>query len=60
VSVHEGLLEEIRSALASVRARQSLDAQIDTILKAKGGKVLGKPAFTHVRTNRSKFYLLAK
>ncbi|CAA7271672.1 unnamed protein product [Cyclocybe aegerita] len=48
VSVHEGLLQEFRAVLVSARARQSLDGQIDTILKAKGGKVAGKPAFTHI------------
>ncbi|KAJ3516620.1 hypothetical protein NLJ89_g1011 [Agrocybe chaxingu] len=48
VSVHEGLLQEFRAVVASVRTRQSLDGQIDTILKAKGGKVAGKPAFTHI------------
>jgi len=49
VSVHEGLLQEVRSTLSSARGRQPLDAQLDTILKAKGSKVFGKPAFTHVR-----------
>ena len=48
VSVHESLLQDLRSCLVAARARQSLDAQLDTILKAKGGKIFDKAAFTHV------------
>lgn len=48
VSVHESLLEDFRSCLSATRARQPLDGQIDAILKAKGSKVIGKVAFTHV------------
>jgi len=48
VSVHESLLQDLRSCLVAARTRQSLDAQLDTILKAKGGKIVGKTAFTHV------------
>ncbi|KAF9533020.1 hypothetical protein CPB83DRAFT_903494 [Crepidotus variabilis] len=48
ISVHENLQQEFRSALASVRGRQSVDGQIETILKEKGIRVAGKPAFTHI------------
>ncbi|KAF9476583.1 methyltransferase type 11 [Pholiota conissans] len=48
VSVLEGLLEEFRSVLIHTRSRQSLDGQCDTIVKAKGGKFEGKPAFLHM------------
>jgi len=48
VSVHESLLQDLRSCLVAARSRQSLDAQLDAILKAKGGKLVGKTAFTHV------------
>jgi nuclear pore complex protein Nup133 len=48
VSVHEGLLDEIRSVLVQARSRQSIDGQLDTIVKAKGEKIMGKQAFLHV------------
>jgi hypothetical protein len=48
VSVHESLLQDMRTCLVAARARQSLDAQLDTMLKAKGGRIVGKTAFTHV------------
>ncbi|KAF8964670.1 hypothetical protein BDZ97DRAFT_1660027 [Flammula alnicola] len=48
VSVHEGLLQEFRSVLVSVRTRQSIDGQVDAIVKAKGSKIAGKTAFLHI------------
>jgi nuclear pore complex protein Nup133 len=42
VSVHEALTEELKSALASVRDRQSLDRQIETILQQKASAVADK------------------
>ena len=39
VSVHEALTEELKSALASVRDRQSLDRQIETILQQKASAI---------------------
>lgn len=38
VSVHEALLEDLKSALAAVRGRHSLESQVDIIVK---GKVTG-------------------
>ncbi|KAF8163334.1 methyltransferase type 11 [Crassisporium funariophilum] len=46
VSVHEGLLQEFRTALQSVRTR-SLDGQIDAICKAKATRLVRRVAFTH-------------
>jgi nuclear pore complex protein Nup133 len=43
VSVHEALVTEFKSSLASVRGRQPLDAQIDTIVKAKAMKMSDAP-----------------
>jgi nuclear pore complex protein Nup133 len=39
VSVHEALTEELKSALASVRDRQSLDRQVETILHQKASAI---------------------
>ena len=60
VSVHESLLQDLRSCLVAARTRQSLDAQLDTILKAKGGGLIGKTAFTHVISSVSHTFTLAK
>ncbi len=45
VSVHETLLDDLKTALASVRARQSLEMQVDTIVKAKASKLDTYKAF---------------
>ena len=42
VSVHEALTEDLKSALASVRDRQSLDRQIETILQQKASAIAEK------------------
>jgi len=42
VSVHEALTEELKSALASVRDRQSLDRQVETILRQKASAIADK------------------
>lgn len=42
VSVHETLTEELKSALASVRDRQSLDRQVETILQHKASAIANK------------------
>ncbi|PSR74094.1 hypothetical protein PHLCEN_2v10050 [Hermanssonia centrifuga] len=39
VSVHERLIDELRTALASVRTRQSIDVQVDTITKTKASRL---------------------
>lgn len=42
VSVHEALTEELKSALASVRDRQSLDRQVETILQQNASAIADK------------------
>ncbi|SRR6266702_3887199 len=42
VSVHEALTEELKSALVSVRDRQSFDRQIETILQQKASAIADK------------------
>jgi hypothetical protein len=42
VSVHETLTEELKSALASVRDRQSLDRQVETILQQKASAIVDR------------------
>lgn len=39
VSVHEALIDDLRSALASVRMKQSIEMQVDTIVRAKASKL---------------------
>ncbi|KAH8107113.1 Non-repetitive/WGA-negative nucleoporin C-terminal-domain-containing protein [Cristinia sonorae] len=39
VSVHDNLLDDLKSALASIRVKQSLEMQVDTITKAKASKL---------------------
>ncbi|KAF9464745.1 hypothetical protein BDZ94DRAFT_1161306 [Collybia nuda] len=48
VSVHEALLQDFKSALEVVRSRQSLENQIDIILKTKAAKLVEKKALTHI------------
>ncbi|KAJ8487889.1 hypothetical protein ONZ51_g3889 [Trametes cubensis] len=48
VSVHETLIEDLKSALASVRARQSLEMQVDTIAQKKAGNLSGRKALLNV------------
>jgi hypothetical protein len=45
VSVHESLTEELKSALMSVRGKQSLDRQIETILHQKASAITDKKVF---------------
>lgn len=49
VSVHEALLQEFKSVLESIRGRQSLDTQIDTILNAKASSLSDRRALSRVR-----------
>lgn len=44
VSVHEALLEEFKSALSGIRSKQSLENQIDLIVKAKASSLSEKKA----------------
>lgn len=49
VSVHKALLQEFKSAIETVRGRQPLENQIETIVKVKAPRLLEKKALTHVR-----------
>ncbi|KAI0094031.1 Non-repetitive/WGA-negative nucleoporin C-terminal-domain-containing protein [Irpex rosettiformis] len=44
VSVHEALAEELKTALANVRARQSIDMQVDIIARAKATRISDRRA----------------
>ena len=48
VSVHKSLLKEFRSVLTSSRSRQSLESQIEAIVRSKGTEVVERTAFLHV------------
>ncbi|KAG6907355.1 hypothetical protein DXG01_009239 [Tephrocybe rancida] len=48
VSVHEALLHEFRSALDAVRGRQTLDNQIDTIVKTIATRLQEKTALRDI------------
>lgn len=48
VSVLDGLLEEFRSVLTSNRVRQSLESQIEAIVRSKGPDLVERTAFLHV------------
>jgi len=50
VSVHEALTEEFKSALLSVRGKQSLDRQVETILQQKASATMDKKVFSLVRS----------
>ena len=45
VSVHESLTEELKAALVSVRGKQSLDRQVETILHQKASVITDKKVF---------------
>ncbi|KAI0302174.1 Non-repetitive/WGA-negative nucleoporin C-terminal-domain-containing protein [Russula brevipes] len=45
VSVHEALTAELKSALVSVRSKQSLDRQVETILRQKASTIMDKKVF---------------
>ncbi|KAG6898380.1 hypothetical protein C0992_009055 [Termitomyces sp. T32_za158] len=51
VSVHEALLQEFKSALDAIRGRQTLDNQIETIVKATATGLQEKPALRSVFKN---------
>lgn len=48
VSVHDSLLEEFGSVLISSRGRQSLESQIEAIVRSKGTDLAERTAFLHV------------
>lgn len=45
VSVHEALTEELKSAVASVSGKQSLDRQVETILQKKASTITDKKVY---------------
>ncbi|KIL69792.1 hypothetical protein M378DRAFT_69338 [Amanita muscaria Koide BX008] len=45
ISVHETLLQGLKTALSSLRGRQSLDHQVDVIIKVKAPSLLEQKAF---------------
>ncbi|KAI0831351.1 hypothetical protein BC628DRAFT_1311430 [Trametes gibbosa] len=48
VSVHDTLIEDLKSALASVRARQSLEMQVETITQIKASNLGNRRALYNV------------
>ncbi|KAI0748169.1 Non-repetitive/WGA-negative nucleoporin C-terminal-domain-containing protein [Daedaleopsis nitida] len=48
VSVHDTLVEDLKSALATVRARQSLEMQVETIAQQKAANLGASKAFYNV------------
>ncbi|KAH9856929.1 Non-repetitive/WGA-negative nucleoporin C-terminal-domain-containing protein [Lenzites betulinus] len=48
VSVHDTLIEDLKSALASVRTRQSLEMQVETITLKKAGNLSNRRALYNV------------
>ncbi|CDO69523.1 hypothetical protein BN946_scf184785.g28 [Trametes cinnabarina] len=44
VSVHETLIDDLKTALASVRSRQSLEMQVETIAQKKAGNLSNRKA----------------
>jgi nuclear pore complex protein Nup133 len=52
VSVHEALTEELKSALASVRSKQSLDRQVETILQQKASAIADRKVLPLVSSSK--------
>ena len=48
VSVHEGIVQDLKAIVQSNRGKHSLDSQVEAIYSAKGQKLIERPAFTHV------------
>ncbi|EIW51716.1 uncharacterized protein TRAVEDRAFT_136690 [Trametes versicolor FP-101664 SS1] len=48
VSVHETLIDDLKSALASVRSRQSLEMQVETITQKKASNLSNRKALYNV------------
>lgn len=61
VSVHETLIESLKTALASLRGKQPLEAQIEAITQAKASRLLDRVALQNVRPwwDPSVFYVRA-
>lgn len=48
MSVHETLIDDLKSALASVRSRQSLEMQVETITQKKASNLSNRKALYNV------------
>lgn len=48
ISVHENLIEELRTPLSGTKARQSIENQVDIVAKAVASKLKAYPAFLAV------------
>lgn len=48
VSVHETLIQSLRTALESARGRQSLENQVEMIVKAKATSLVDRTSFLKV------------
>jgi len=60
VSVHESLAEELKSALVSVRGKQSLDRQVETILLQKASVIMDKKVFPLIFKQLARYLLQGK
>lgn len=56
VSVHETLIDDLKSALASVRSRQSLEMQVDTIVKTKASTLEDRKALQNVSLSSARIF----
>jgi len=48
VAVQEDLLQQFKAVKPPTRAKQSFEAQVDTILKVKATRLADRPAHSHV------------
>ena len=55
VSVHETLVQGLRTALESARGRQSLESQVEMIVKAKAASLIDRTSFLKVWLLYEKF-----
>jgi hypothetical protein len=51
--VHEMLVQEFKSIIAGLRGRQSLDTQLDAVVKAMATKLADKPTLSLVSGDHS-------
>jgi len=49
VAVQEDLVQQFKAVKPPTRAKQSFEAQVENILKAKATRLTGRPAHSHVR-----------
>lgn len=51
VSVHEELMEEFKKVKTSSRAKQSIESQVEAIVKARAVGLFDRPAHAHVSSS---------